>query len=126
MPDDFYLVGYADYITAVIIARNTDLTRSKLTKVLLRTQTWLDSHSVSLATKKTELILLTRKHIPLGMNMQVHSETIQTTETLKYLDIRMDNKLTYCAQIQHAVKKIRQHNHATIKSYGKYWKAARL
>lgn len=105
MPDDCYLVGYADDIAAVITGRNTDMARRRLTQVMLRTQAWLDSHGLSLAAEKTELILLTRKHIPLEVNMQVHSETIKTTRTLKYLGIRMDNKLTYWAQIQHAAKK---------------------
>ncbi|XP_049308710.1 uncharacterized protein LOC125777657 [Bactrocera dorsalis] len=105
MPDDCYLVGYADDIAAVITARNIDMARRRLTQVMIRTQTWLDSHGLSLAAEKTELILLTRKHIPLEVNMQVHSETIKTTRTLKYLGIRMDNKLTYWAQIQHAAKK---------------------
>lgn len=105
MPDDCYLVGYADDIAAVISARDTDMARRKLTQVMIRTQTWLDSHGLSLAAEKTELILLTRKHITLEVDMQVHSETIRTTKVLKYLGIRIDNKLTYWAQIQHAAEK---------------------
>lgn len=105
MPDDCYLVGYADDIAAVINARDTDSARRKLNQVMIRTQTWLDSHGLTLAAEKTELILLTRKHIPLEVDMLVNSETIKTSKVLKYLGIRIDNKLTYWAQIQHAAKK---------------------
>lgn len=105
MPDDCYLVGYADDIAAVISARDLDAARRKLTQVMIRTKTWLDSHGLSLAAEKTELILLTRKHMPVEVDMRVHSETIKTSKVLKYLGIRIDNKLTYRAQIQHAAEK---------------------
>lgn len=105
MPDDCYLVGYADDIAAVISARDTDAAARKLTQVMIRTQTWLDAHGLKLAAEKTELILLTRKHIPLEVDMRVHSETIKTSRVLKYLGVRLDNKLTYWAQIQHAAEK---------------------
>ncbi|XP_018792198.1 PREDICTED: uncharacterized protein LOC108970924, partial [Bactrocera latifrons] len=66
MPDDCYLVGYADDIAAVITARNTEMA----------TQTWLNSHGLSLAAEKTEVILLTRKHIPLETIEQLKSSNV--------------------------------------------------
>ncbi|KAL7724450.1 hypothetical protein ACLKA6_000186 [Drosophila palustris] len=64
MPDDTFLVGYADDIAAVITARITDYAQRKLTLVMNRVKNWLDSRGLKLATEKTELLLITRRQIP--------------------------------------------------------------
>nr|XP_036227273.1 uncharacterized protein LOC106614245 [Bactrocera oleae] len=43
MPDDTYLVGYADDIAAIITARDTEDARRKLNQVMIRAQMWLDA-----------------------------------------------------------------------------------
>lgn len=108
MPDDTYLVGYADDIAAIITARDTTEAQRKLNQVMLRTQAWLDSHGLKLATEKTELLLLTRKHVPLEVEMQVCENTITTQKVVKYLGIRLDSKLSYWAQIKYAATKAAQ------------------
>ena len=105
MPDDTFLVGYADDIAAVITARNTEEAQRKLTQVMIRTQMWLNSHGLQLATQKTELLLLTRRHINVEMEMRVSNEVIKTQKAVKYLGITLDPKLTYWAQIQQAATK---------------------
>lgn len=108
MPDDTYLVGYADDIAAVITARDTEEAQRKLNQVMLRTQAWLDSHGLKLATEKTELLLLTKKHIPLEVEMRICVNTISTQKVVNYLGIRLDNKLSYWAQIKYAAIKAAQ------------------
>lgn len=108
MPHDTYLVGYADDIVAVIVARDTEEAQSKLTQVMLRTKTWLDSHNLKLATEKTELLIVTGKHIPLEVNMRVLSDTIKTSKWIGYLGLRLDSRLTFNAQLEHAATKTAQ------------------
>ncbi|XP_036317690.1 uncharacterized protein LOC118732668, partial [Rhagoletis pomonella] len=72
---------------------------------MIRTQAWLDSHGLKLAAEKTELILLTKKHIPLEVSMKLTGITLKTQRVIKYLGVRLDPRLTYWAQMQHAAAK---------------------
>lgn len=108
MPADTFLVGYADDIAAVIRARNTAEAQGKLRQVMIRTSAWLSEHGLQLATHKTELLLLTRRHTPVEVEMQIGSETMVTQKSITYLGIRLDPKLTYSAQIHYAATKAAQ------------------
>lgn len=105
MPEGTHLVGYADDIVAVISARDTEDARRKLNQVMIRTRAWLEDHGLELAGEKTEVIMMTRGHIPLEVSMQVGELTLVTRRALKYLGVRLDCRLTYWAQIQHAAAK---------------------
>lgn len=101
MPADTFLVGYADDIAAVIRARSISEAQGRLRQVMIRTGAWLSAHGLQLATQKTELLLLTRRHIPTEVEMHIDNEKIVTQKFIKYLGIRLDTKLTYSAQIQY-------------------------
>lgn len=106
MPEGTFLVGYADDIAAVITARNTDEAQRKLRQVMIRAKSWLDSHGLQLATHKTELLLLTKRHIPIEIDVRLDDDlAISTTNSLKYLGIRLDSKLTFSNQIKYATTK---------------------
>ncbi|KAM8719137.1 hypothetical protein ACLKA7_011789 [Drosophila subpalustris] len=105
MPDDIFLVGYAVDIAAVITARNTDYAQRKLTQVMIRVNNWLDSRGLKLATEKTELLLKTRRQIQTEVEMRLNESFIRTQKAIKYLGLRIDSKLTFQAQINHAITK---------------------
>lgn len=105
MPQETFLVGYADDIAAVISARDTEEAERKLRQIMIRTQTWLDAHGLSLATQKTELLLLTRRHIPTTIDFNIGETTLHTKQCVNYLGIRLDPKMTFSNQIQHAATK---------------------
>ena len=71
---DTYLVGYADVIAAVIAGCDIEETQHKLTQVMLRTKGWLDDLCQKLATEKTELVIITKRYIPLTVEIQVLTE----------------------------------------------------
>lgn len=108
MPVDSYLVGYADDIAAVITARNMEEAQSKLNQAMLRTKSWLDSHNLKLATEKTELLIITGKHIPLEVDMRVLSGTITTSRSIKYLGLKLDSRLNFNDQLEQATTKAAQ------------------
>lgn len=112
MPPDTYLVGYADDVAAVISGRDLEELQRKLNQVMLRTKEWLDSHGLKLATEKTELVLITGKHIPLNVEMRVLSDTISTQSSVKYLGLRLDNRLNFTSQLESSTTKA-----AKISSY---------
>ena len=67
------MVGYA----AVITARNTEAAQRKLRCVMLRTNTWLDSHVLDLPKHRTEFLLITAHNIFLQVDMSVGNEEIR-------------------------------------------------
>ncbi len=79
--------------------------RRKLNQVMIRTQAWLDLHNIQLTTEKTELLLLTNKHVPLEISMQTTTDILKTQKAVNYLGVRLDPRLTFWVQIQHAAGK---------------------
>ncbi|KAJ8970334.1 hypothetical protein NQ317_017552 [Molorchus minor] len=65
---------------------------------------WLEDHGLSLAREKTELLLLTKQRIPAAIPFQVEDEEMEVKAVVKYLGVRLDTKLTFWAQIQHAAE----------------------
>lgn len=63
IPQETFLVGYADDIAAVTSARDIEEAEGKLRQVVIRTHTWLDSHELNLAAQKTERLRVTRLYI---------------------------------------------------------------
>lgn len=105
MPKDTFLVGYADDVAAVIVARSTELAQFSLNQVMRQVNGWMEQHGLSLATAKTEIVLLTKKRIPTIVPMIVGTETIQTKEAAKYLGVIIDTKLNFWEQIKRASDK---------------------
>lgn len=105
MPRDSFLVGYADDIAAVIKGRNVEDVTRKLRQVMIRVKTWLGSRGLQLATQKTELLLLTRKHMPVEIDIRIDEDVLATKTMISYLGIKLDTKLTFSHQFQHAASK---------------------
>lgn len=105
MPEDTFLVGYADDIAAVITARDTEDAQRRLNQVMRRVCTWVGDHGLSLATEKTEIVLLTRRRIPTNIQVNVGEEPILAKRAVKYLGVRLDTKLSYWEQIRTASEK---------------------
>lgn len=92
-------------IVAVIVARKIENTQKKLNQVILRTSSWLTAHGLKLAMPKTEIVLLTSKHIPIILGMRVGDKSIVTKHAFKYLEVRLDTKLTYWTHIKYTAEK---------------------
>ena len=65
MPENTYIVGYADDIMSVISTLDIGDAKRKLNQVMIRTHIWLENHGLELAKNKTEVILMTMAQIPL-------------------------------------------------------------
>ena len=103
MPEDITIAGYADDIAAVIKSRNTEEVQCILRQFMMWTKSWLESHGLQLAMHKTELLLLTRQHIPVNIfEINIGNLVIPTKNSIKYLGVRLDSKLTYSEQIEYA------------------------
>ena len=72
---------------------------------MLRTKTWLDSHGLDLAMHKTELSLITSRHIQLHVDMTIGNEIIRTKSSVRCLGIRLNLILTFLYLIQYSANK---------------------
>lgn len=105
MPDNTSLIGYADDLGGMIVARTPEEAQIRLNQVMRRVNSWMIAHGLEVAEAKTEIVILTKKRIPRIIPMQVGTETIQTKEAAKYLGIMLDTKLNFWQQIKRATDK---------------------
>lgn len=105
MPDNTYLVSYADDVTAVITAGNAELAQLKLDQVMQMIDAWVESPGLELAFGIAEIVIQTRKCILTVIPMGVSPEVIRTQRSAKYLRVTLDNTLTFAEQIRHASSK---------------------
>ena len=57
MPSGTYLVGFADDVAAVIVARDTEEIQMKIKQVMRRVICWMDAHGIQIAAETTNKIL---------------------------------------------------------------------
>ncbi|KAK9497402.1 hypothetical protein O3M35_004114 [Rhynocoris fuscipes] len=100
---DVYL--FADDLAVQL--RNADSAAvTRCISVILRAVTTLmESRGLSLASEKTELVLLTRRHLPTEVPFSVGAEEIVASRALKYLWVYLDTKLSFWEQVRRAVEK---------------------
>lgn len=99
MPDGVRLVGYADDVVIIIVARNEEFLQFKLNQAMRRIVEWMESKSLSLAVQKTEIVLLTTRRIDRGITMHVGDQIIAVSEAVRYLGVMLDTKLTFWTHI---------------------------
>ena len=58
-----------------------------------------------LAIEKTKIVIFVRKSVPIIKEVQVTVEAVVTKEAVKYLDFRLDTKLTFLQEIKSASEK---------------------
>ena len=52
------------------------------------------SHSLALQMHKTELLMITGRHIFLQVDMSIGNEIIRTKSSVRYMEIKLDPRLT--------------------------------
>ncbi|XP_033229117.1 uncharacterized protein LOC117180735 [Belonocnema kinseyi] len=62
-------------------------------------------HGLDLTAEKTELVIVTKKYIPLQIPMKVGSAVTTTKAAIKHLSIWMDNRLSFHKQLKQAADK---------------------
>lgn len=58
---DIHLLGYADDVTGLVLAKNPEETRKHIQRLVRRLCNWLKAHGLELAASKTEMVVLTRQ-----------------------------------------------------------------
>ena len=73
---------------------------------------WLKANKISLNVGKTELVLLTssKKQLDCDLKIKLNGERLYETDSVKYLGIQIDKRLTWKQQINHAALKLNKAN----------------
>jgi len=82
--------------------------KKKVDKELNNIDKWLKDNILSLNYNKTYYMLITKQKIPLDfdMNISINNHIISKVDNLKYLEVVLDNKLTWDSHIAQVKKQI--------------------
>ena len=75
---------------------------------------WTESHRLTLALSKTEVVVLTKKRIPTVIPVLVRDEVVESKPTVKYLGVITDSKLSFFEQIRRTVDKAVSYTHLDV------------
>ena len=101
-----FTVGYADDLTVLISGKYENILCDVMRYVFEVIENWCREYQLTVNTKKTELILFTRKQKPPKMNLPklFGSELTLSTE-VKYLGVIFDHKLLWNKHLENKLAK---------------------
>lgn len=105
LPPRTKVVGFADDIAALIVAKTLEDITSKANEAIRIIRAWLDSSGLRLADHKTEVVLITSRRQVEYITLTVGQESIQSKNSVKYLGVMLDNRLNFREHIIHASDK---------------------
>ena len=90
---------YADDTNLLLIDNSLKKLNQHMNHDLASLVNWLRANKISLNAKKTELILFKNKHTRFTkhLNFRISGQKIEPTNTIKYLGIKLDDKLNFKA-----------------------------
>lgn len=104
-PEGATLIGFADDIAAVIVAKGEENLMTTANRVLLRVMNWMEEMGLTLAPEKTEAVLLTTRRNVSPISFRLQHVNISLSSAIKYLGIWLDTKLTFAEQVNRVTKK---------------------
>lgn len=102
MPEGVTLVGFADDLAMTATAKTETLLTNLANRGLQRIANIIENLKLKLAPEKTEAVLITkrRKLAPITFNLK--EQTITPRQSLKYLGVWLDTKLTFAEHVKQA------------------------
>ncbi|XP_026818977.1 uncharacterized protein LOC113557608 [Rhopalosiphum maidis] len=105
VPRRVHLVGFADNLAVVGVARTGQLLEDAVNPVLWAIDNWMRSRGVELANHKTEAVILSRRRAFVPPRLVVGGHTIELVKNLRYLGFRLDTRLTFNDHVHFVAKK---------------------
>lgn len=107
LPDRANIIGFADDIALVIVAKTIEETKTVSESSIQVVRSWLNSMGLALAEHKTEAVLITSRKVVEYIDLQVGHCEIRTKECLKYLGVMIDNRLSFKQHLDYVKTKAR-------------------
>ena len=93
VPDGTTLVGYADDLALVTVARSGSELTNKINTALVAVTAWLKGKGLQLAPEKTEVVLLSGRRKLTEIEVTVGNNKIRSSRCVKYLGVTLDKDL---------------------------------
>ncbi|XP_060516767.1 uncharacterized protein LOC132696115 [Cylas formicarius] len=105
MPNGVTLIGFADDIGMIVVAKNEELLMCNANTALQRVTRWLEQRRLALAPEKTKAVLLTKKRKIGHVVFNVMGSEIGLSDAVKYLGVWLDRKLSFAEHVKRTVQK---------------------
>lgn len=99
LPDDTWLVGFADDVIVVTSAIDLDIVEIRANDCLRRVKRWLDKKGLEMAIHKTEAVLVTDRRNFSYPHIEIGDVTIPWTNQMTYLEVELDRRLSFKARM---------------------------
>lgn len=105
MPVKVKLVGYADDVALITVAKHIQENEALTNEVIARIKRWLESAGLELADHETEAVLITGRKRTESMTIRVGQEVIKSKRSLKYLGVMIDDRLSFKQHMKYCSEK---------------------
>ncbi|KAH8293056.1 hypothetical protein KR054_002928, partial [Drosophila jambulina] len=97
---DTTVVGFADDIAVVVVAKERTATEEKANAAIKAIETWLSRAGLEIAAHKTEAVLVSSRKSVETAEVQVGGATIRSQRAIKYPGIFLDTRLSFKEQLE--------------------------
>ena len=112
LPEGASIVAFADDVALIVVAKSIDDIQHLGDEAIEVVADWLSRHGLSLAAEKTEVVLIARTKKRKYATFTVEDKMIRTVDTIKYLKVTIDARLTFKEHLRNAGLKASQVTHA--------------
>ena len=105
LPQECEIIGYADDIVVVVKARSEELLEMRGNECIRLVDEKLKEMRLDIAPQKSEAIIFSRKHRIEPVRLHQGESAIQVRDSVKYLGITLDRKLTFVKHVKTVCEK---------------------
>jgi len=105
VPPGVHLVGFADDLAVVGVARTGPLLEEALNPTLAAIDHWMQQRGLQLAHNKSEAVLLTNRRSFEPPRLEIGRHPIRIEKSLRYLGVIVDHRLTFAPHVDTVAKK---------------------
>lgn len=102
VPNGATVIGFADDIAIVVVAKSIEEIEVVANEAISVIESWLHSVGLNLAEHKTEAVLISSRKKVESVTVNVGRHTILSKDSIKYLGVVLDRRLSFNAHIKHA------------------------
>lgn len=100
VPSSGKIIVFADDIAVVASAHNSELLEQIVNPTIEKVERWIEEHEHQFAPKKTEAVIITKKHLYGQPAIIVGGIQVEIKNSMKYLGVHLDTRLTFGQHVQ--------------------------
>jgi len=105
VPPGVHLVGFADDLAVVGVAKTGRLLEDRMNQVLEAIDSWMRTKGLELAHHKSEAVLLTKRWAFTPPSLFIGGHQVEIKPSLRYLGVIIDRRLTFAEHVDTVAKK---------------------